>query len=125
MSRKTEQRRAIKRVFESATRPLTPQEVLAEAQAELVGLGIATVYRNLKFFFENGYLSKVELANEPARYERSGLEHHHHFFCRSCDRVYDLPGCAGHLEHLVPDNFSVIDHDVTLFGVCSACEQVS
>lgn len=124
MTRKTEQRRAIKRVFESASRPLTPQEVLTAAQCEIGGLGIATVYRNLKFFFESGYLCKVELANEPARYERSDLAHHHHFFCRACDRVYDLPGCAGPLEHLVPANFSVIDHDVTFFGFCAACEAV-
>lgn len=121
MTRKTEQRRIIREIFESIGRPLSPNDVLAEAQKEIDGIGIATIYRNLKFFHESGWLEKVELANEPTRYERSGLAHHHHFHCKTCDRVFDLPGCAGDLSHLLPENFTLKDHEVTLFGSCADC----
>jgi Fur family transcriptional regulator, ferric uptake regulator len=109
MSRQTEQRRVIREIFEEIPRPLTPTDVLESAQKKLDGIGIATVYR------------KVELANEPARYERADLEHHHHFHCKVCDRVFDLPGCAGSVNHLVPSGFTLTGHEVTLYGQCDTC----
>ncbi len=121
MSRQTEQRRVIREIFEEIPRPLTPTDVLESAQKKLDGIGIATVYRNLKYFHDHGWLTKVELANEPARYERADLEHHHHFHCKVCDRVFDLPGCAGSVDHLVPSGFTLTSHEVTLYGQCDTC----
>jgi len=123
MSRKTEQRRVIREIFESIPRPLSPNDVLEEAQKQIEGIGIATVYRNLKYFHESGWLTKVELANEPTRYERADLDHHHHFHCKSCDRVFDLPGCAGNLNHLLPEHFTLQDHELNLFGRCADCNK--
>ncbi|MEW6280573.1 MAG: transcriptional repressor, partial [Candidatus Eremiobacterota bacterium] len=48
MERNTRQRDAIRRALADANRPLAPQEVLEEARRYSPGLGIATVYRNLK-----------------------------------------------------------------------------
>ena len=70
MQRNTAQRRAIQAVFWSIERPLSPLEVLAAAQDELPGLGIATVYRSLKDLVEEQWLVVVELPGEAPRYER-------------------------------------------------------
>ena len=48
MERNTRQRSAIRDVIARAERPLLPQEVLDAAQTLVPGLGIATVYRNIR-----------------------------------------------------------------------------
>jgi Fur family ferric uptake transcriptional regulator len=48
MERNTRQRSAIRDAIAQAQRPLLPHEVLEAARTEVPGMGIATVYRNLK-----------------------------------------------------------------------------
>jgi Fur family ferric uptake transcriptional regulator len=121
MKRNTRQRRAIRRTIEEAGRPLSPREVLDAAQAQTPGLGIATVYRTLKALVEERALAQVELPGEPPRYESTGKQHHHHFHCRACDRVYELEGCPDGLCSLTPTGFSLESHEVVLYGRCAAC----
>jgi Fur family ferric uptake transcriptional regulator len=52
MERSTRQRIAIRQAIEAAGRPLSPQEVRLAAQAQVPGLSLATVYRNLKLLQE-------------------------------------------------------------------------
>ena len=121
MSRKTQQRRWIRHVFETTRRPLSPQEVLDSARRQIKGLGIATVYRNLKTLNEDGWLRPVEIPGEPTRYEKAGLDYHHYFHCDVCGRVYDVPGSPGDLAEIIPSELKVNRHQVLLFGHCDAC----
>ena len=105
MERNTRQRQAIRRIFEENDRPLSPQEVLPAAQSYAPGLGIATVYRNVKALLEDGWLESVSLPGEPPRYEIAGKRHHHHFRCRCCDRVFEINGCYTNLLQLTPRGF--------------------
>ena len=91
------------------------------AQRHLPGLGIATVYRTLKSWLEEGSLVQVDLPGEPPRYEATGKQHHHHFHCRACDRVYELEGCPDGLKSLTPAGFSLESHEVVLYGRCATC----
>lgn len=119
--RNTSQRKAIQRAFERAGRPLSVQECLEEAQTEMVGLGIATVYRNVKRLLEEGFLETVDIPGDSARYELAGLDHHHHFHCRSCDKVFDVSSCTGGVDKLAPQGFSVESHEIILYGLCVDC----
>jgi len=122
MERKTSQRRAILKAFEQANRPLDPQEALKLAAPLAKGLGIATVYRNLKALAARGVLLAVNLPGEAtARYELCGKAHHHHFHCRVCHHVFEVEGCPGNIEPLVPKGFKLEDHEVVLYGLCAAC----
>jgi Fur family transcriptional regulator, ferric uptake regulator len=119
--RDTQQRRAIRAAIEEAGRPLSPQEILETAKRTSPGLGIATVYRTLKSWVEAGGLTQVDLPGEAPRYEVTGKKHHHHFHCRSCDRVYELEGCPEDLRSLTPPGFALESHEVVLYGRCAAC----
>ena len=121
MERDTAQRRAIRAVFDAQARPLSPQEVLTSAQAEVDGLGIATVYRTIKSLVEERWLAVVDLPGQPPRYELAGLAHHHHFSCRGCKRVYDLPGCGATVEAHVPPGFEIESHEMIVYGRCAQC----
>lgn len=125
MIRKTRQRSAIREALESSGRPMSPEEVLEAAQQRVSGLGIATVYRNLKALVEEGWLVAVDLPGQPSRYELAGKEHHHHFHCRNCGRVFELDGCVGRLGELVPPGFQMTGHDLLLYGYCQPCHRLS
>lgn len=124
MDRNTRQRQAIRQVFAEIDRPLGPREVLQAAQVYTPGLGIATVYRTLKAFLAEGWLVSVELPGEPQRYEIAGKDHHHHFCCRACDRVFEIEGCLTNLKRLAPRGFQLEKHEVVLYGTCDACATV-
>ncbi len=121
MRRDTRQRRILRQVLEQADRPLSPQEILEASQGLLPGLGIATVYRNVKAMVEEGTLQAVELPGEGLRYELAGKLHHHHFHCRGCGKVYEVEGCPGDLGPLAPPEFRVESHMIVLYGRCADC----
>ena len=121
IERTTRQRTAIKDVIESAKRPLSPQEILDAARDKVTGLGLATVYRNLKLLLAEGAVEAITLSGENPLYEAARSGHHHHFQCMNCRRVYDMEGCPGDLRRLAPRGFRVEHHEVTLYGRCSDC----
>lgn len=119
--RDTSQRRAIRQALERANRPLSAAEILEAAQGSVPGLGVATVYRAVKALQRDGVLHQVELPGDAPRYELSGKEHHHHFHCRTCEKVYEVDACPGELTHLAPPGFALEEHEVILYGRCAAC----
>lgn len=112
---------AIREAFERADRPLSPAEALEVAQERVPGLGIATIYRNIKGLVEEDWLTEVLLPGAPSRYEVAGKNHHHHFRCRICDRVFEVEACPPDLRALTPHGFRLEGHDITLFGRCASC----
>ena len=119
--RNTRQRKAILQAIEHARRPLSAQEILAAASADVPRLGMATVYRTVKHLVVERAVSAVAVAGESPRYEVAHGEHHHHFQCTTCRRLFDMRGCPGNLRQLAPRGFRVDAHEVTLYGRCSDC----
>jgi Fur family ferric uptake transcriptional regulator len=119
--RQTRQREAIYGALERAGRPLSALELHALAVEQVPGLGMATVYRTLVWLQEISRITVVEMPGATPYYELAGLAHHHHFHCRSCGKVYDLPGCTGNIERLVPQGFKLEAHELTLTGRCQSC----
>jgi Fur family ferric uptake transcriptional regulator len=117
----TRQREAILDTLRRADRPLTPQEIRERANQDSAGIGLATVYRALKAFMARNDVLQVEIPGSPPCYEPADRGHHHHFFCESCRQIFDLKGCVQDLDALVPRNFQVQRHDITLYGVCAEC----
>lgn len=127
MIRNTRQRDAIRRAIQEAGRPLSAAEVLSLADLHVPGLGVATVYRTLSAFLEEGSVVAVPIPGEPPRYESrdAASRHHHHFHCGGCGRVFDVPGCPQGLDQLAPPGFSIRGHDLLLHGECSDCTEAS
>ena len=121
--RNTRQKTAIREAFEVANRPLSTEEVLALAQNRIDGIGLSTVYRNIKWLLEDGWLNVVELPGELRRFEVAGKHHHHHFRCESCGRVLELHGCLPALDNLAGPGYVVRRHELVLYGLCPNCRK--
>jgi Fur family transcriptional regulator, ferric uptake regulator len=117
----TQQKRVLAAVFEQAERPLTPVEICERARNDLPALGIATVYRAIKGFLEEGQVRAVEIPGVAPHYESAARNHHHFFLCQSCKRLFDLIGCVRGVKSLAPEGFRVRQHEIVLYGECSAC----
>ena len=120
-SRNTRQKRAIEAAFTECPRPLTVPEVHALASKSCARLGTATVYRSVNRLVEDGWLKEVCLPNQPIRFERASLGHHHHFHCEQCEQVVDTKAPCEALETSVPAGFRVLRHELTFYGICADC----
>jgi len=123
MNRKTSQRAAIVDVFRRTDHPLTVEAILSDGRCAVSSLNRATVYRNLRMLLAVGWLRKVSHPELGPLYERTGKDHHHHFHCRACDRLYEIPGCALDVSGSTPPGFQTETHEVFLYGTCASCAQ--
>lgn len=125
MKRNTQQRSTIASVFERATCPLSPRDVLERARADCPGLGLATVYRAIRDLLAAHLIVAVAVTDKPPLYERAGQEHHHHFQCLDCGEVTPLRGCSLNASYKFPEGFKVTSHEVLFSGHCPACDEES
>ena len=89
-------------------------------------ISLATVYRNLALFKQQGLIASVGTVRGVERFD--GDTHPHvHFICQNCDAVIDLPRLA------VPESLSaqaarevcgsVDSCQLSFTGVCKVCTQ--
>ena len=94
-------------------------------QSEHPDISLATVYRNLNYFKQQGLVSSVATVNGIERFD-ANTQDHVHFVCENCDAVLDL-----HQIH-VPETLDAKVKDlsgcqvnscqVTLTGLCANCQ---
>jgi Fur family ferric uptake transcriptional regulator len=121
--RRTRQREAILAALRDAPGPLSAARLWEAAEREAPGLGRATVYRALRKLREEGLVSVVELPGEEPLYESAGRGEHHHFRCRGCGVVLDLPGALLRVPAgtLLPGGHRVEGCSLLLSGSCGDC----
>jgi Fur family ferric uptake transcriptional regulator len=121
MIRKTVQRDAIKEAFLNKNRPIKINDILEEGKRKVESLNLATVYRNVKNLVENGWLKVINHPELGVFYEMTEKEHHYHFHCNTCDRLFKVPGCVLNEKRSVPPGFVTERHEIFLFGTCPSC----
>lgn len=120
--RVTPQRRAVWSAFgDGEDGHLAADEVFVRARRGLPELSRATVYNTLAAFVGAGMLQAVE-SRGAVLYDPNPDPDHHHFRCRGCDRLYDVPvEGVGELRISGGGEFVVDRTTVLLRGLCPAC----
>lgn len=99
----------------------TADEVLAAIQASGRPIARASVFNALRDLVTAGMVLPVEVPG-AARYElaRAG---HHHFVCRTCGTILDVPCAVGDDLCVTPDlpGARVDEATVVFRGTCPAC----
>jgi Fur family ferric uptake transcriptional regulator len=119
--RNTRQKESIRAAFLTADRPLSHEEALALAKQHVLGLSIATVYRTIHQLLEESWLIAVSVPGDTTRYEVSGKDHHHHFQCNQCGKLFELAGCDIEVKPDLPTGFRTTGHEFFVYGLCNLC----
>ncbi len=126
--RMTRRRRAILESAEVFGRAFTVEELTAMVRADAPGTGLATVYRGVAALADAGLLTRVGERNGSALYVRcSAAGHHHHLVCTGCGRVARADCLLGKatVAAAAAQGFSITGHEMTLWGVCAGCAELS
>jgi Fur family ferric uptake transcriptional regulator len=116
-------------LFSSWDCALTAQQIedLLRREDEERPVGRASIYRALELLSDEQLISRLDLGDGIARYERAEPdgEHHHHLICGECGRLvaFDDPALERAI-HRVSERLGmhVKSHDVVLRGACLDCE---
>jgi Fur family ferric uptake transcriptional regulator len=85
-------------------------------------VGLATVYRVLTQFEQAGLLIRHHFEGGKAVFELNAGSHHDHIVCVKCGRVeefYDAEIEKRQESAAAKLGFSMQDHSLTIYGVCS------
>ena len=117
-------RNAILECLRSTTAHPSADMVHEMLQAEHPDISLATVYRNLALFKQQGLISSVCTVKGIERFD-GNTDTHVHFICENCDAVSDLhqihipetlgdevAGCSGNQMHSC---------QLTISGLCRDC----
>ncbi len=121
MQRMTKQRKAIVECLKKAARPLSIEEILLEVSAEIPKLNLSTLYRNLKDLVQDQEVRSHNLPGSCPRYEMMSTSHTHHFLCQKCNRLFNIDLCPKEIVSMVPKDFVMLGHYITLTGLCRDC----
>src|SRR5215831_13922001 len=110
----TPHRRHVYDVLEQHRDHPTAEEVFIRAKKDMPDISMATVYNCLDALVKSGLARQVTLERGAARF-CPNMREHCHFYCDSCESVFDidLPAGAG---ILLPKGFRAERFDVTIHG---------
>jgi len=123
----TLQRRLLLSVMKEAGTHLDARELYRRASEENSRISLATVYRNLRLFKEQGLIEEKHLGQMRCYYEiRRGAEHQH-LVCRACGQVIEFESPL--IRELVAQvqrkhDFSVTRVELYLEGYCNKCNEI-
>ncbi len=122
--RLTPQRFAVLEYLARAEGHPTADQIAAEINRRFPRASRATVYNTLAALREAGLVREVVLDDGVARYE-SNTEAHHHFVCRACGRLEDVPPEAFKAPSRVEleGGHEVEAVEIVLRGLCAACKR--
>lgn len=127
--RLTPQRRLVLRDLAEAARPRSAQEIHRRLAREFPGIGLDTIYRNLRLLAARGLVNHIAVAGQRGDLFELSEHHHHHRLCLGCGDVTCLPlcpleaapgggrdGCGARQE-----GFRVVGHVFEVYGYCARC----
>ena len=120
--RVTQQRVAVLEFLLATPKHPTAEEVGAAVNRLVPTASRASVYNVLHSLKESGLIDELVLGDAVARYD-ANLGRHHHFICRACGSVEDVPfeTFQEAPRPRLADGHTVEDYTVTLRGVCPRC----
>ncbi|WP_269540562.1 Fur family transcriptional regulator [Cerasicoccus fimbriatus] len=115
--RDTKQRAAILNTLKNAEHPLTPKEIQERAAESAPGLGIATVYRNIRLLLDNNEIEPIEVPGHRTCYMLPGNGHRTLVVCRDTNRVVLADGVDFKIQpDNLPEGFQAEQVEIFIYG---------
>jgi Fe2+ or Zn2+ uptake regulation protein len=122
--RYSKQREAVMQLLDKKNYHPTVDEIYEIIKKKYPKVSLATIYRNVEQLTQMGKVWKIEIPNEPARYD-GNMEKHYHIRCKKCGSVNDvwLKDKLFKIEEVEStlENFSITGVKVEFEGICDLC----
>jgi Fur family ferric uptake transcriptional regulator len=121
----TWQRRLLLSVMQEAGKHLDAKELYRRASERDARISLATVYRNLRLFKEQGLINERRLGQARCYYEIKHSGEHQHLVCQACGQVIEFESSLIHklvAEVQRKNDFSVTKVELYLEGYCHKCK---
>lgn len=98
----------------------TAEQIYAKAIEIIPSMAVATVYNNLNYLSDNGYIRRIKIAGEPDHFDKT-VEPHYHIICDRCKVVEDieLDDIMEQIQRKYPLDITYCE--VNLHHICPAC----
>lgn len=121
----THQRQVIYQALTAMHGHPSPEEVYERVKAKIPSVSLATVYKNIHVFIENGVFREVSLHHGSLRVETNARPHHH-LVCTKCKLITDIDadelGFASRARKL-RGGFLAQRYAVDVLGICTDCQK--
>lgn len=115
--RDTKQRAAILETLRNAEHPLTPMEIRDQAAGNAPGLGIATVYRNIRMLLENEEIEAIEVPGHRTCYMIPRSNQRAVVVCRESKQVRLADGLDIQIDSkYLPEGFEAEEIEIFIYG---------
>jgi Fe2+ or Zn2+ uptake regulation protein len=121
--RETWQRRAILEAMAAAPCHLTAEELHRRLRRGPRAIGLATVYRALGVFVQEGLVEPAHVGDGKMRYGLAA-RHHDHVVCLGCGTWRSLDGCPVPVMPRRLAGFEITGHQLEMFGYCVRCRRL-
>ena len=118
--RMTEQRKIIARVLSASDDHPDAEELYRRTNKINQKISLATVYRTLKLFNDNGILEKHEFKDGKSRYETIPTNHHDHLIDIETGNVIEFHDEEiEQLQERIADNlgYNIVNHRLEIYAV--------
>lgn len=104
---------------------LSAEQIVHHVKNEFrIDIGIATVYRTIKFFESINMVESLDIGDGTKRYELNLSLHHDHMVCTSCHKIIEFSDTLIEEQQIKVaqhHNFELREHVMTLYGTCESC----
>lgn len=121
----TQARRAVIRALTGSVRPLSVNELHAQAQRMNPAIGLVTIYRTVELLTHLDLIRPVHLMDNCHGYAVASPGHTHHLVCKKCHRAVEFDGCdlGLFLEQVARETgYRITGHWLELEGICARCQ---
>lgn len=115
----TPQRLAILEVLEGNHSHPSAQSIFQSVKARYPMISFATVYKTLKVLERVGEIQSLSITENKLNFDPD-TSRHHHFYCRSCEKIFDIFPSEGQVPQEI-DGHRVDRSQVYYYGICSNC----
>ena len=119
-------RQIILEVIAASQRPLSPQEVHAQAVKRLPSIGLVTVYRTIDKLVDLGLVDRVHHSDQCQTVFRGTPGHQHLLVCEACGQSVYFDGLEMEWEFQKTAHklgYTITGHWLQLNGLCPNCQK--
>jgi Fur family transcriptional regulator, peroxide stress response regulator len=118
----TKQRKVILDYLNSVTCHPTAKSVYKALSDQHPALGIATVYRNLRYLADNGYILEIKSKDDESHFD-GNTDFHLHIICTQCHNIKDYFDKTIVNIKRINRLTNVTNIDCNVYGVCHMCKK--